>query len=238
MDKSHIEKYKSEMMKLYGLRPQDEAETAKEDAPISAEINEAVEDIPEDTAYGEIPENDRDESSDDEDKFNQRYPEPDLSSLDTDSGELSHENTTPPEYSSEESLGDCKGYILANVRSGDESNPVEGASVSVTALIDGQRMMIASGLTDENGTTRKLEVPVPDAVHSQAPDPSIRPYSLYDVSVKADGFFDARSVDVPVFSGITSVQNFNMIPVPLMTSPSAETLVYYNKEPFPSGGEE
>lgn len=229
MDRSHIEKYKSEMMKLYGQRP---------DINSSHLSYEETAADPDDTAYEAFPDTDRENSPDAEDEFNQRYPEPDLSSLDTDSGTLEHENSTPPEYTSEEALGDCIGYILANVRSGDESSPVGGATVAVTAVIDGQRMILASGLTDENGTTRKLEVPVPDAVHSQAPDPSVRPYSLYDVTVTAEGYFNARSVDVPVFSGITSVQNFNMIPVPIMTEPSSETLTYYNREPDISGRED
>lgn len=231
MDRSHIEKYKSEMMKLYGKRP----ETAP---PVTEEVEPLPQEQPDDTAYEDFPEEDRESSPDTEDEFNQRYPEPDLSDLDTDSGTLEHDNTTPPGYASEEALGDCIGYILANVRAGDESSPVEGATVAVTAVVDGQRMILASGLTDENGTTRRLEVPVPDAVHSQAPDSAIRPYSLYDVTVTAEGYFNARSVDVPVFSGITSIQNFNMIPVPVMTEPSSETLTYYNKEPFPTGGEE
>ena len=229
MDRSDIEKYKSTMMQLYGRRPPD-ADTP----PLPSQITA---DTPDDTAYENFPEDDRQASGDTEDEFNQRYPEPDLSSLDTDDGSLDHENSTPPDYVSEESLGDCIGYILANVRTADESAPVSGATVAVTAVVDGQRLIVASGITDENGTTRKLEVPVPDAVHSQSPSPSIRPYSLYDVTVTAEGFFNARSVDVPVFSGITSVQNFSMIPVPLMTPSSSETLTYYNKEPDLSGGE-
>jgi hypothetical protein len=79
---------------------------------------------------------------------------------------------------------------------------------------------------------------VPDLVHSQAPQPDERPYNLFDVSVSAEGFFRARSVDVPVFSGITSVQNFNIIPVPLMMSGSDETVTYYNAEPSFGGGKE
>ena len=228
MNRSHIEKYKSEMMKLYGQRTQDSAaDIAQErlytdDPPISAD----------ESVYEDV------HGDNEADDIEQAYPDPDLSELDIDSGQLENESSTPPEYSSEEALGDCIGYILANVRAGDESSPVEGAAVSVTAIVDGQRMLIASALTDENGSTRKMEVPVPDAIHSQSPSPSVRPYSLYDVTVTADGYFNARSVDVPVFSGITSIQNFNMIPVPLMTSPSSETQTYYNREPFPSDGEE
>ena len=48
-------------------------------------------------------------------------------------------------------------------------------------------------------------------------------------SITAEGFFNARSVDVPVFEGITSVQNFSMIPVPLFMRPGEETVTTYNQ---------
>ena len=59
----------------------------------------------------------------------------------------------------------------------------------------------------------------------------IKPYSVYDISVYADGFFRERSVDVPVFAGITSIQQFNMVPLPLYMTENDETITYYNQEP-------
>ena len=88
MDRSDIEKFKSTMMQLYGRRPPD-ADTP----PLPSQITA---DTPDDTAYENFPEDDRQASSNTEDEFNQRYPEPDLSSLDTDDGSLDHENSTPP----------------------------------------------------------------------------------------------------------------------------------------------
>ena len=102
----------------------------------------------------------------------------------------------------------------------------------VTAIADGQRLILASGVTDISGAAPRFSVPVPSSDLSQAPDPSSRPYSLYDISVTAEGYFNARSVDVPVFEGITSVQDFSMIPVPSMMSSKDETVTYFNQEPF------
>ena len=152
---------------------------------------------------------------------------------------LSMKTLIPPEYISEESLGNKKGYIIVNVRAGDESSAVSGATVLVTAVVDGNRMIIASGQTNQNGTTPTFEVPVPDISLSQSPYPNTRPYNLYDISVTAEGYFNARSVDVPVFESITSVQNFNMIPVPSMMNGNDETLTYFNQEPeFPNNADE
>ena len=88
-----------------------------------------------------------------------------------------------------------------------------------TAIVDGNRMIIAAGVTDSSGCIPKFAVPAPELSLSQAPGSKVRPYNIYDVSVSADGFFNARSVDVPVFSGTTSVQNFEMVPLPIPDEP-------------------
>lgn len=247
---SQAERYKQEMMKFYGrstvpreevahetLDEPQEVETPGEDYDVQPEeIEENTADKQDDTAFA--PHIDEDTGDEDEEDYNSRYPEPDLTVIGID-GSSDEEDNVPPEYASEESLGSSVGYILVNVRTGDESAAIEGATVMVTAVVDGERLILASGLTNENGTTQKFSLPVPDLVHSQSPSPSRRPYNLFDVSVTAEGFFNARSVDVPVFSGITSVQNFNMIPVPLMMQSNDETVTICNKEPdFPSSGQQ
>lgn len=222
MDRNELERYRQEMMKLYGRS------TSKGEEPdVPDEKEPEAEPLPDDSAYAPHSDNDTEQSGVEED-YNSRYPDPDLSGLMDDAAEPDNE---PPEYVSEESLGSSKGYILVNVRSGDEANAIGGASVMVTATVAGKRMLIASGLTNASGTTEPFEVPVPSPGLSQSPSPDKRPYNLFDVSVTAKGYFNARSVDVPVFSGITSVQNFSMIPVPAFMADKDETLTYYNQEP-------
>jgi hypothetical protein len=227
------EKYKQELMRLYSRSTSAEEKQVTE--PVPEEINDTDTEAPDDTVYAEHTEED---SNGAEEDYNSRFPEPDLSELDTDFGTHSAEDDVPPVYDSDELLGTEKGYILVNVRTGDDSSAVAGAFISVTAIVDGKRLVLASGVTDESGVSPKFSLPVPDREHSQEPSPEERPYNLFDVSVSAEGFFRARSVDVPVFSGITSVQNFNLIPLPLMMDSSDETVTYYNAEPSFGGGKE
>lgn len=217
------ERYRQEMMRLYGRRRDD-------GSPSPA----AEEELPEEDGHFSVDSDEPDVSShaDEEEDYSSRFPEPDLSDIDTDTGSTGTEDSVPPEYPDRESLGDSTGYIQVYVRTGDSSSAVGGASVMVTAVVEGSRLLIASGVTDSSGTAPRFSVPVPSSDLSQTPDPSSRPYSLYDVSVSAAGYFNARSVDVPVFEGITSVQNFSMIPVPAMMSGRDETLTYFNQEPF------
>ncbi|MCQ2491035.1 MAG: carboxypeptidase regulatory-like domain-containing protein [Ruminococcus sp.] len=239
---SRSEQYKAELMKLYGKRSTDNiADTAENNGggklpesdvlPEDEEIFGVDEDAPDDTTYSDYADAENRDSPDGETEYNNRYPAPDLSL--TGSGELIPGNIidTPPVYVSEESLGVGRGYIIVNVRAGDESTPIEDAIVMVTAIVNGSLLILAEGLTNSSGSTERLVLPAPDIRHSQAPDSVRRPYNLFDVSVTARGFFNARSVDVSVFDGITSVQDFSMIPVPLMMRSSDETLTYFNQEP-------
>lgn len=245
MDKKDInaqaERYKKEMMNFYGRRteevsvPEEEQsaeETAEtEDRPDDEEVFGADEDEQDDTAYFPYSEEENRDLPEGEDEYNNRYPEPDLSGLDTDTGEHDTGDVSEPQYVTEESMGSATGYILVYVRAGDESTPIEGATVLVSAIVGGNRLILADGRTNSSGTTVKFAVPAPETVHSQSPGQPIRPYSLYDVSVTAEGYFNARSVDVPVFAGITSVQNFSMIPLPVLMNGSDETVTYFNQEP-------
>ncbi|MCM1314813.1 MAG: hypothetical protein NC205_06410 [Prevotella sp.] len=252
MDKNAIEQYKREMMKLYG-KSTSSAEEANQThnprttqpVPVIEEANETQkpvkkperEQVEEERSYKEqhpVSEEiaDVDANAPDDTAYSERYPEPDLSELYAD--KKPEVSTTGNEFNSD--MGTSTGYILVNTRTGENSSPVEGALIMITAISDGKREMIASGLTDESGVSPKFSVPAPDLEHSQSPDALKRPYSLYDISVTAKGFFNARSVDVPVFSGITSVQTFGMIPVPLMMKSNDETVTYTNQEPkFPAG---
>ena len=240
MDKNQLDEYKREMMKLYGQsRSRDEEAVAavspvvpvtEEELPdnmtvpeegfqntVSPEPEDVDPNAPDDTAWSGFVE-------DESDDLDERFPAPDLSELE--------ENDTASEPASEESLGDSSGFILVNVRTGDESWGIEGAVVVISAIVNGSRLIIATGIANNSGTTQLFEVPVPDISYSQQPYSQTRPYSLYDISVTANGFFNARSVDVPVFSGVTSIQNFSMIPVPLLMNETDETLTIYNQEPF------
>ena len=239
MDKNQLDEYKREMMKLYGQRRTGEEKIVpvqSEETVMKEELNDNMS-VPEEgfqeTTSPEIEDVDPEAADDtawsgflekEPNDLDERFPDPDLSELEG--------NTLADNLALESDLGSSIGFILVNVRAGDESFAIEGAVVLISAIVNGNRLLIASGIADNSGTAPLFEVPVPDPSYSQEPFSETRPYSLYDISVTAKGFFNARSVDVPVFSGITSIQNFNMIPVPLMMKETDETLTIYNQEPF------
>ncbi len=105
------------------------------------------------------------------------------------------------------------GYLQAEVTSGDGAIPIRGAAVIVTQEINGQSYLVTMKLTDGSGTTEVIPLPAPSASFSEAPDPSERPFSEYNVAVYKKGFYTVPEVTVPIFDTIKSIQPVSLIPL-------------------------
>ncbi len=109
------------------------------------------------------------------------------------------------------SQGGQSGGILGIVTSFRSLYPVENARVTVfTGDVDNMNV-IDSDLTDRSGRTKVFSLSAPDKSLSQSPDLSETPYSLYNLSVEADGFLKNIHLNIPVFSSITSIQRSDLI---------------------------
>ncbi len=133
---------------------------------------------------------------------------------------------------------DSIGYLVVNVNAADGTIPIKDAYVAVYDA-DKTGSIVASRYTGENGKTDKIELEAPPKALSEAPENRERPYAVYNVEVKAYGFYDLYSIEVPIFERITSV-----VPAAMQAKPefNAEALRpelgLYNKntEPDLRGG--
>lgn len=135
-------------------------------------------------------------------------------------------------YEDFENANPQTGALRVQAFAANQSFPIPNAKVSVyLELTDGQRLMF-EGLTDISGVLDNIVLPAPELSLSQTPDSKGRlPYSSYTVTVERDGFTGARYVDVPVFSGIKSIQNAELVPLSSNGEPNGLNTVY-EKEPF------
>ena len=156
--------------------------------------------------------------------INERFPDPDLSSLDS-------MNTPSSQNSADFSLYNDIGHLRIFVTTADCALPVEGACVIITAHNSKGISIFASDITDQSGCSAVFALPAPEPMLSLKKGCSVRPYAVYDICVSSDGFFTEKSVDVPVFAGITSVQQFSMKPLPAFMPQNCDTVTYYNNEP-------
>lgn len=101
------------------------------------------------------------------------------------------------------------GYIVVQVTTASSSIPLEGAAVTVRQ--DGKVLYeLRSG---RDGRTERMALPAPPRADSQRPG-GAPPYALYNIEVFLNGYERALYNGVPVFDGITAIQQANLIPLP------------------------
>lgn len=119
---------------------------------------------------------------------------------------------------------DILGYIQVRTFTASQATPVPNADV----VISKGDTILYQLKTNENGTTGVVALPtVSKELSQQSGNP--HPYETYDIRIKAPGYLNVISKDVPVFEGVTGVQNVAMLPLPEF-SENIET-EYFNTEP-------
>ena len=76
--------------------------------------------------------------------------------------------------------------------------------------------LIKALLTDADGRTDEITLSAPSKNYSLAPNEP-RGFSNYNIRVDYPGYYTAEQINVPVFPGITSIQQVPLIPLPLDT---------------------
>ncbi len=102
------------------------------------------------------------------------------------------------------------GRLQVRVSTENEAVPIVGAVVTVTDANGNLKQLLT---TDGSGLTTIIELPTKDRLLSLSPNnPS--PYAVYTIDVTAEGYFQKRFTDLPIYGGVTAVQSVSMIPLP------------------------
>lgn len=123
--------------------------------------------------------------------------------------------------------GDEIGFLTVDVKTANGALPVENAQVTIyNSARDTEKDpsslssdVIYNLTTDRSGKTQKVALKTKSAQLSQSPDEKI-PFMSYNISVNADGFYDNSYLNVPIFQGITSIQEVFLIPLSEFASPT------------------
>jgi Putative peptidoglycan-binding domain-containing protein len=97
------------------------------------------------------------------------------------------------------------GKLIINVYADNEGQPVDKAVVTVTG--DNYNKEYE---TDSSGKVYIDQLYAPEKEYSEVPQKEIRPYSIYDVSVKKDGLQTTTVNNVEILPDETSIQNIYM----------------------------
>lgn len=118
------------------------------------------------------------------------------------------------------------GFLIVNVNTANGALPIEGARVTVYGANPNENgepfldnNIVYTLKTNRNGKTEKVALETKSKELSLSPNNPF-PYESYNITVTADGFYDASYLNVPVFQGITSLQGVSLIPLSEFSSPT------------------
>lgn len=258
--KETSEKYRNEMMKLYGTKFK--TDSMKKDES-NSEIDIKDEDTEKIEEHEEIPEITDNQEEEDIEK---KYPPPEIpvfmqmdststrpqpeATINYDDGQtnniskvreaetMDYNMQDAPQYSevpeqtppSSNLLENKWGYLKVTVRTGSNGIPVPNASVTISRRYDGKEEIIRMTTTDINGDTEIFKLSAPAQGSGSAPQ-DYDNYSVYDVAVYSKGYYREVSRNVPIFENITSIQGFNLIPEPYSFDSGGNFISYGNQEP-------
>ncbi len=120
-------------------------------------------------------------------------------------------NETPPAAYTE------SGYLIVAVYAARGAIPIKDALVTVSYADADRSSPYAVLTTDRSGKTPKLALPAPPRDLSLTPQNGegevVVPYSVYNIEIVKEGFYPVVDSGVPIFSGVTAIQNVDLIPV-------------------------
>lgn len=106
------------------------------------------------------------------------------------------------------------GSLKVETYAADRSFGIGSARVMVFIELPGGNVAVFDGITDNDGSTESIRLPAPPRELSQQPQSgdNVRlPYATYSIYVEHPDFVRSVFTNVPVFSGVESIQPVRML---------------------------
>ncbi len=104
------------------------------------------------------------------------------------------------------------GYLVVNTSTARGAIPLEGVSITVFDNDTPGNPIMAAVTTDNSGKSPRIALPAPDRSLSMQPGSS-KPFASYLVIAEKEGYYPVSYNGVPVFSGVTSIQPVELLPL-------------------------
>lgn len=100
------------------------------------------------------------------------------------------------------------GKLILSVSHSQNTLPVANAQFIVN---DKNGNTVASGTTDKSGKSEEIILPaIPKKISEQPGTQLINSAVFYDVQINAENYIPFTIKNIPVFEGVTTLQNFDM----------------------------
>lgn len=103
------------------------------------------------------------------------------------------------------------GKLIVMVTAIRSLYPIKNAKITVFKGDTQNKAVITTAITNESGRTERIILPAPDKKFSETAGSDTIPYALYNLLVEADGYIDNIHLNIPIFSGVTSIQRVNLL---------------------------
>lgn len=113
-------------------------------------------------------------------------------------------------FEENEPFPESLGALKVQVFMANRAYPVSSAHVVITGKEN--KKVYFDGYTNTNGVVGSILLPAPKKTFSQSPQ-GTPPYSQYDITVSHPKFQSRKYLGVPVFSGVESIQNIQLLPL-------------------------
>ena len=106
------------------------------------------------------------------------------------------------------------GYVIVSVSTARGAIPLTGALVHIFTYESGGKngSLLVTTRTDASGKTARIPLPCPPRSSSRSPGNG-RSYATYNIDAQYDGYYNQYYVNVPIFDGVTAIQNVDLVPV-------------------------
>ena len=105
------------------------------------------------------------------------------------------------------------GFLVVQVTTAQSAIPLEGAAVTIRRSDGGNNAVLFELRSGRDGRTERVALAAPPRADSQRPSTE-RPYAMYNIEVKLENYENAFYQNVPIFDGITAIQQADLRPVP------------------------
>lgn len=118
----------------------------------------------------------------------------------------------PPESPEQPDMSGT-GYLIVRVTTASGAIPLEDALVTIREYNQDNNDIVTVQKTNSSGLTERVALPAPPKFLSLGSGRG-KAYSTYYIEVQKENYIPQHYINVPIFDGITAMQNADMIPYP------------------------
>lgn len=116
-----------------------------------------------------------------------------------------NQNTSPIEGS---------GFLVVQVTTANGAIPLQGAAVTIRQAGGDTQNVLYELRSGTDGRTERVSLAAPPRSESMSFDNPRPPYASYNIEVNLPQYESAIYENVPIFDGITAIQQANLVPLP------------------------